>query len=189
MLQATPSKQENLPDFYAILENAKTQLFLPAIRLTKNEDAAKDLIQETVLKALLNKEKFQEGTNLKAWLFIIMRNTFITQYHRNNKVRPFESSSQFDYFANSADLSETGVEERKLREKELLSHINNLPEIYRKSFNWYVEGYKYREIADMLQIPIGTVKHRIHVARKILKKGIEKQQSFVGQSLRQLSYN
>ena len=185
-IQPAPKASVDVDD---VLRQAKNQLHLSAMRLTRSEEAAKDLIQETVLKALLNRDKFQQGTNLKAWLFIIMRNTFITQYHRSNKVRPFESSAQFDYFANSSDLSENGTEERLLREKEIKAHIDRLPDIYKRSFNWYLDGFKYREIADMLDIPIGTVKHRIHVARKILKENITKQQSFLNASLKQVRLN
>jgi RNA polymerase sigma-70 factor (ECF subfamily) len=143
-----------------------------AITLTRDSDAAKDLYQETLFRALSNKDKYHVGTNIKAWLYTIMRNIFINNYRRKAKQQTiFQSTSQ--ELAPVATAVESSTAESSLRLKEIQQAIHRLPELFRNPFLLYFDGYKYHEIADMLNEPLGTIKSRIHFARKLLKEQIQ----------------
>lgn len=155
-------------DFNALLYSASLSLKAPALKYTRNLDDANDLIQETLLKALKNRHKFQEGTNIKAWLYIIMKNTFITKYHQTDKknklVDPLENSYEL-LNTNTIDFN-NGVSTINM---EIIHRaLNELDKDYRTPFLMYFQGYKYEEISEKLQKPMGTVKNRIHMARKHL---------------------
>ena len=140
-----------------------------AMKLTKDSEEANDLLQETLLKAYTNREKFSEGTNLKAWLYTIMKNTFITNYQRMVRRGTFIDTTDNLHFINS---SSTKIENRAYGDfalKDINEAIEDLDEVYKTPFMMYFRGFKYHEIADRLEIPIGTVKNRIHIARKQLK--------------------
>jgi RNA polymerase sigma factor (sigma-70 family) len=140
-----------------------------AYKLTRDSEEANDLIQETLLKAISNREKFTDGTNLKAWLYTIMKNTFITNYHRLVKRKTFIDTTDNLHFINSSKaITENGAGS-KLAMDEISSAIKDLSYEYKTPFLMHFQGYKYFEIADILNIPIGTVKNRIHIARKELK--------------------
>ncbi|MBO9619825.1 MAG: RNA polymerase sigma factor [Niabella sp.] len=145
-----------------------------AVNLTKNSESANDLYQETLYKALANSEKYNTGTNIKAWLFTIMRNIFINDYRRNAKRKTILDSTPEDYLINLKQVSVVNTAESSLREKEILVAIENLPETFKVPFRLYFEGYKYQEIAEYLQEPLGTIKSRIHFARKLLKEQIRR---------------
>lgn len=141
-----------------------------AINLTRDLETAKDLIQETVYKALSNREKFKDGTNLKAWIFTIMRNIFINDYRRKRKRSTILDSTENSYFINivAHEIPNEGEADTYMNDiSKALSQVN---EIFRLPFIMHFEGFKYEEIAEELQIPVGTVKSRIHIARKSLKK-------------------
>jgi len=145
-----------------------------AITLTRDSEAAKDLFQETLYRAIANKEKYNVGTNIKAWLYTIMRNIFINNYRRKAKQKTIFDASPNDYLLNnsqSAVISDSA--ESNLRIRDIQGAIHNLPDIFRNPFLLYFDGYKYHEIADMLQEPLGTIKSRIHFARKLLKAQIQ----------------
>jgi len=152
-----------------LLENAD---FLKpfAINLTKDNEAANDLYQVTLYKALANQEKYNVGTNIKAWLFTIMRNIFINDYRRKSKQKTVFDSSANDYLINLKQASVNNAAESSLRMKEITEAVHQLPEIFKTPFRLYFDGYKYQEIADVLAEPLGTVKSRIHFARKLLKE-------------------
>ncbi len=140
-----------------------------ALKLTRDSEDANDLIQETMLKALSNKEKFREGTNLKAWLYTIMRNTFITDYHRMVRRATFiDTTDNLHYINSSGSVTENGANGRFVMD-DINKALENLKDEYKNPFLMYFKGFKYHEIADILHIPIGTVKNRIHIARKELK--------------------
>lgn len=140
-----------------------------ALRLTKDADDADDLLQETLLKALNNQEKFAEGTNLKAWLYTIMKNTFITNYQKLLRKNTFVDRSDNKHYINSTKHTvENGAYNNFVME-DINHAINHLDESYRTPFMMYYRGFKYHEISERLKIPIGTVKNRIHIARKDLK--------------------
>ena len=140
-----------------------------AINLTRDTEAANDLYQETLYKALANHEKYNAGTNIKAWLFTIMRNIFINDYRRKAKQKTIFDNSPNDFLLNLKQVSVNNAAESGLRMKEITTAIHELPEIFKTPFQLYFDGYKYQEIADILSEPLGTVKSRIHFARKLLK--------------------
>ncbi len=142
-----------------------------AITLTKNAETAGDLIQETFYRAYVNKEKYNSGTNMKAWLYTIMRNIFINDYRRNVKQR-YQVEKQFQPTTTHV-LNTAGTE---LQVKEIQKAITKLPDIFKQPFVLFYNGYKYNEIAEVLNEPLGTIKSRIHFARKFLKTHIINQE-------------
>lgn len=145
-----------------------------AINLTKDAEAANDLYQETLYKALANHEKYNAGTNIKAWLFTIMRNIFINDYRRKAKRKTVFDNTAEDFLINLKQASVPNGAESVIREKEIRTAIDQLPEIFKVPFLLYFDGYKYQEIAEYLNEPLGTIKSRIHFARKLLKEQISR---------------
>ncbi|GAA4302790.1 RNA polymerase sigma factor [Compostibacter hankyongensis] len=145
-----------------------------AITLTKDSEAAKDLYQETMFRAISNQDKYNVGTNIKAWLYTIMRNIFINNYRRKVKQKTIFDNSANDFLLDYQQAGTVNHTESALRVKDLYQAIHNLPEIFRHPFQMYLDGYKYHEIADMLHEPLGTIKSRIHFARKMLKSQISR---------------
>ncbi|MFT6969563.1 MAG: RNA polymerase sigma factor (sigma-70 family) [Roseivirga sp.] len=141
-----------------------------ALKLTKDSEDANDLLQETLMKAFKNREKFSEGTNLKAWLYTIMKNTFITNYQKMVRRGTFIDTTDNLHFINSSDSK---IENRAYGDfalNDINQAIDLLDDVYKTPFMMYFRGFKYQEIAERLEIPIGTVKNRIHIARKLLKE-------------------
>ena len=145
-----------------------------AINLTRDNEAAQDLYQETMYKALANQEKYHAGTNIKAWLFTIMRNIFINNYRRKAKHQTVFDNSPNDFLLNNNQVTVANVAESNMQMKEIRKAIYNLPEIFKTPFSLYFDGYKYHEIAEALHEPLGTIKSRIHFARKLLKEQINR---------------
>jgi RNA polymerase sigma-70 factor (ECF subfamily) len=145
-----------------------------AVNLTKDTEAANDLYQETLYKALANHEKYNAGTNIKAWLFTIMRNIFINNYRRKAKQRTIFDNTPEDYLINLKQSAVSNGAESTIRVKEIKGAIDRLPEIFKIPFLLYMDGYKYQEISDYLHEPLGTIKSRIHFARKLLKEQINR---------------
>lgn len=143
-----------------------------AVTLTRDSESAKDLVQETMYRAVANREKYNFGTNIKAWLYTIMRNIFINNYRKKVKQNVILDSSTNDFLLNHNQAAIKNLAESKLNVKEIQTEINHLPSIFKNPFLLYFDGYKYHEIAEMLQEPLGTVKSRIHFARKLLKERI-----------------
>ncbi|MCB9196154.1 MAG: sigma-70 family RNA polymerase sigma factor [Flavobacteriales bacterium] len=135
--------------------------------LTRDEEDAKDLLQETILKALRYRDKFVSPMNLKAWMYTIMRNTFINEYRRKNLVTIQRDDTPNDFVLNR-EMSKLQTQSSQVYTEEILTKINSLEEEYKIPFMMFVEGFKYKEISDELSLPIGTVKSRIYVARQIL---------------------
>lgn len=140
-----------------------------AFTLTKDNDAAKDLVQETLYKALSNKDKYHVGTNVKAWMYTIMRNTFINNYRRKARQHTTFDNSSNDFLINVPQATTPNDAEVNLRLKDIRTAVHRLPDLFRLPFQMYFEGYKYFEIAQTLHEPLGTIKSRIHFARKLLK--------------------
>lgn len=140
-----------------------------AIKLTHDREEASDLVQETMLKAITNREKFMDGTNLKAWLYTIMRNTFITDYHKKIRRNTHVDKTENQYFLNSTYNAVDNRSSGKFVMEDIQKAIQNLKADYSEPFLMYFKGWKYHEISEQLLIPIGTVKNRIHIARKLLK--------------------
>lgn len=145
-----------------------------AVTLTRDQEAAKDLFQETLFRALSNQDKYHAGTNIKAWLYTIMRNIFINNYRRKAKRNTIFDNTPNEFLIdyNQGAVSNQAV--AGIHIKEIQAAIHNLPEIFKNPFMLYYDGFKYHEIADMLQEPLGTIKSRIHFARKLLKEQIQR---------------
>ena len=161
-------------DFNQLLLS-NTEFLKPfAFTLTKDNEAAKDLLQETMYRALANKEKYNVGTNVKAWLYTIMRNIFINDYRRKARQQMVLDSTPNEYLINSYTGAVANDAFSNLNIKEVKSAIYHLPEIFRNPFLLYFDGFKYHEIAETLKEPLGTIKSRIHFARKLLKTQIQR---------------
>jgi RNA polymerase sigma-70 factor (ECF subfamily) len=145
-----------------------------AITLTRDHETANDLLQETMYRALANQEKYHVGTNIKAWLYTIMRNIFINNYRRKAKHNTIFDSTPNEFLLNNNQRTVANPAEGNIKLKEIHAAIEALPEIFKKPFLLYFDGYKYHEIADMLEEPLGTIKSRIHFARKLLKAHIDR---------------
>jgi len=156
-----------------LLQN--TEFLKPfAVTLTKDQESAKDLLQETMFRALANHEKYSVGTNIKAWLYTIMRNIFINNYRSKAKQNTIFDSTPNDFLINYNQSTIDNGAESNLRLKDIRAAVHNLPDIFKQPFMLYFEGYKYHEIADALGEPLGTIKSRIHFARRLLKEQISR---------------
>ena len=157
-------------NFDSSLINIVNKLKPYAINLTKNIDEADDLLQETMYRALANKEKYKVGTNLKAWLFTIMRNIFINAYRRKAKHHTIIDTTDNLYYLNNSSTTIHNDAEGDFVLRDTQNAIDRLSDDYKVPFLMYFEGFKYQEIAQDLELPLGTVKSRIFFARKELKK-------------------
>ena len=161
-------------DFNTMLMGNAEFLKPVAISLTRDYDSALDLFQETLYRALVNREKYNIGTNIKAWLYTIMRNIFINDYRRKVKQRTIFENTSDEYLANLSQGSVANAAESNIRIKEIKQAVEQLPEIYKTPFMLYFDGYHYNEIAKSLKEPLGTIKSRIHFARKLLKEQLSR---------------
>lgn len=145
-----------------------------ALKLTHNKEESKDLYQETAYRALVNKDKFRKGTNMKAWLFTIMRNIFINNYRKRSKKKIILDTTENQFYLNSLSAVTTNDANSSIMMNELQEMVNRLDEDIRSPFLLHYYGYKYQEIADQLHLPLGTIKSRIFFARKKLRRTIMK---------------
>ena len=173
------------------------QLFTTALRMTRNKADAEDLVQETFLKGWRAFDSYQQGTNLRAWLFRIMTNTFINKYNSQQR-RPqeteldeveelflFRRMGAFDQSKMSQSAEDQMLE--LFTDDEVKNAIEELPETFRIPVLLSdVEGFSYKEIAEMLEVPIGTVMSRLHRGRKAMQKMLyeyAKERGLVDESL------
>lgn len=143
-----------------------------ALSLTHNMEDASDLLQDTYVKAITYREKFEDSTNIKAWLFTIMKNTFINAYRRNVKTKQLitkgdDIALNRAFKQNSYDHSDS-----RINAKEIIRQIETLDDQYKVPFTRYYNGYKYEEIANEMKLPLGTIKSRIFIARKLLMNAL-----------------
>ncbi len=164
-------------EFYNKFDQMASLLHAFAYNLTKNVEDAKDLFQETAYRAMTNRDKFRPGTNFKAWLFTIMKNIFINNYRKKTKANTIMDSTDNLYYINSGSTIISNHAESNIMMKELIGMIEELDESVKIPFLMHYQGFKYQEIADHLELPLGTVKSRIFFARKELKELIEKRYS------------
>lgn len=158
----TDAFQTNLMDLQDNLLNF-------AYMLTSNRDDAYDLLQDTTLKAIDNRDKYADNTNFKGWVFTIMRNLFINNYRRASRAATMIDTTDNLYHLSLSQDSGLDSPEGSIAATEITTAINEFSDEYRLPFTMHVEGYKYQEIADELNLPVGTVKSRIFFARKQLK--------------------
>ncbi len=140
-----------------------------AYQLTTNRDAAQDLVQDTTLKVLDNEEKYVDNVNFKGWVFTIMRNIFINNYRRQVRSATVVDQTEDLYHLNLSQESGLETPEGSFAAREISEALNSFSDEYRVPFSMYVAGYKYSEIAEEMQLPLGTVKSRIFFARKRLQ--------------------
>lgn len=158
----------SITEFNSMVLNHSEGLKPFAISLTRDHEEAKDLCQQTLYKAFAYREKYEQGTNIKAWLFTIMRNIFINDYRRNARKRIVFDTVKYSQtgYADSSDIN--------LRLREIETAIHKLPSIFKAACLLYLQGYKYHEIALALNEPLGTIKSRIHFAKKVLQKQLDR---------------
>ena len=142
---------------------------------TRNKEEREDLVQETFLKALLHKKAYKEGTNLRAWLFTIMKNTFINNYRRNKKVQSVITKEDSTPWINNISGNVIYQADHNTKYTQIVMLINTLPEEQKIPFEMINQGYKYWEIAEKFNIPIGTVKSRIFLARQKLNQLLDEE--------------
>lgn len=144
-----------------------------AYTLCRDKESSKDLVQETILKALTYEKQYREDTNLKAWLFTIMKNIFINNYRKEKKMRMVFDGSKDLYYLNVAETNKQLDPEKRFEQGEVLHNMNSLESEYQAPLQMFFEGFKYKEIADELGLPIGTIKSRIFLGRKQLASKME----------------
>lgn len=142
-------------------------------RFTHNRDESNDLVQDTLLKALMYRDKFKEDTNLKGWLFTIMRNTFINSYRKSQRTRTSNDTTKDLYFLHVEEEHTFNRPHERMEFKEIWRNMNGIKEELLQPFKMHTSGYKYHEIAEHLKLPIGTVKNRIFHARKEIQKRLQ----------------
>ncbi len=150
----------------------RTLLYSFAFRLTKNEEEAHDLLQETAYKAFKYRNMYRPKTNLRAWLMTIMRNTFINNYRQRKRRQTLNDTTVNQYFLNAGNQTVYNEGESNVTTEELWKLIQDLEDWMKIPFLMHYQGYKYEEIAQELDIPLGTVKSRIFFARRRLQKHI-----------------
>ena len=144
-----------------------------AYQLTTNREEAQDLLQDTTLKALDNEEKYVDNVNFKGWIFTIMRNIFINNYRQTVRKATVIDQTEDLYHLNISQESGLSTPEGSYAVKEISSVLDEFTDDYRIPFNMYVAGYKYNEIAEKMNLPLGTIKSRIFFARKRLRKRLQ----------------
>ncbi len=165
-------------EFKDILINNTIFLKPYAITLTHDQEKAKDLLQDTYYRALINKEKYQNGTNIKAWLYTIMRNIFINDYRKKKNQNIILDNTDDNFLINSSKNVVENNAISNIGEKEIWSAIHHLPNEYKQPFLMYFNGNKYQDIANEMHQPLGTIKSKIHFARKFLKQYLQKREIF-----------
>ncbi len=157
-------------DFTKTVSTLRPALKSLTYRFTSNKEESQDLVQDTILKALLYRDKFRTDTNLKGWLFTIMRNTYINNYRKVQREKTSRDNSKELYFLNVEDTHTFNRPESSVEFKEVWRNMNTVKDELLIPFKMHTSGYKYHEIAKHLGIPIGTVKNRIFHARKEIQK-------------------
>ena len=144
-----------------------------ALMLTANRDDAQDLLQDTTLKVLDNQDKFVDNVNFKGWVLAVMRNIFINNYHKIVRVQTVVDSSADLYNLDVVNDSGFDSPDKAYQIKEITKAINGLNDDLKVPFSMFLSGYKYNEIAEKLNVPLGTVKSRIFFARQELQKRLK----------------
>jgi RNA polymerase sigma-70 factor (ECF subfamily) len=159
-------------EFNQYYSQNEAALYNFATKLTRNRMDAEDLVQETAIKIYKNLHRFLEGSNFKNWSFTILKNTFITKYNKRKKRAVLNTSVEDMMFAIDDIHITNNAAASKMNIDNINACIQLLSKKSREPFELYIRGYKYEEISQMLDIPMGTVKSRINFARKKLKQAL-----------------
>ncbi|MCM1033281.1 MAG: RNA polymerase sigma factor [Odoribacter sp.] len=162
----------NSKSFQARIMAVQDNLLNFAYMLTANHDDAYDLLQDTTLKVLENEDKYVENTNFKGWAFTIMRNLFINNYRRRARSKIVVDRSDDLYQINMSQSSGFESPEGAMSSGDIHLLIDKLSDDMRIPFSLHLAGYKYKEIAEYMNQPVGTIKSRIFFARKQLQKAL-----------------
>lgn len=162
-----------MSEFTSRMLEYKDALNYFAFSLCREKEASRDLVQETMLKALTYEQKYRDDTNLKAWLFTIMKNIFINNYRKERKMRMVFDGSKDLYYLNVAETNKQLDPEKGFEQREVMNKMDELELEYKAPLKMFFEGFKYKEIADELGLPIGTIKSRIFLGRKQLANRME----------------
>ncbi|RME96126.1 MAG: RNA polymerase sigma factor [Bacteroidetes bacterium] len=165
----------NEAQFQQELNGVKDLAFRFALKLTGNYQDAQDLWQESCLRAFRYRDKYEKGTNFKAWLSTIVRNCFITNRRKNARRNHTSQAIESYSYALESTIMVPNEGEANLRMQAIFQQLNKLSELYRIPFLLHYQGYEYKEIAEQLNVPIGTVKSRIFTARRLLKEALTKE--------------
>lgn len=157
------------PEFTMKVAGMHKVLELFTHRFTNDRDESLDLVQDTILKALMYKDRFKDDINLKGWLFIIMRNTFINNFRKARGIKTVSDTTDF-HILNVKDDNTFNSPESKYEYEDVWKNVHEVREDLIVPFKMHLSGYKYHEIAKQLKIPVGTVKNRIFNARKEIQK-------------------
>ena len=171
-------------NFAQNLLSVQTELRHFAYKLTADREDANDLLQETSLKVLDNEDKtslkvldnedkYTDETNFKGWVYTIMRNIFINNYRKTQRDQTYVDQTDNLFYLNKNESDEPVTVDNGYDLKEMNSIVNALPQEYRIPFLMYVSGFKYREIADKMDLPLGTIKSRIHSTRQRLQEELK----------------
>ena len=158
---------------YDQLDRVSNSLRAFSLKLTGNNVDAEDLYQDTALRIITNADKYNPGTNFKAWAVTIMRNIFINNYRKKVRRNLIIDQTPNNYYLNLGEKAVGNDGETNVIFGELIKMVNTLPEDFREPFIMAYQGYKYEEIAEQLGSPLGTIKSRIFFARKKLQKMYE----------------
>lgn len=163
----------NSTNFTKDLLSIQDDLLRFAYKLTADREDANDLLQETSLKALDNEDKYMPETNFKGWVYTIMRNIFINNYRKIVREQTFVDQTDNLYHLNSSTEPTYESADQAYDLKEMHRVVNALPSEYKVPFSMHVAGFKYREIAEKLGLPLGTVKSRIFCTRQKLQQELK----------------
>lgn len=182
-MDETAKKEDKTRDFESAALEHIDSLFNVGMRMTRNREEAEDLVQETYLKVHRFSHTFKEGSNLKAWLFKILRNTFINSFRKKirepkevhyNEIEDFYLYNKIKTDkANDVNLSSEGSSVYEFLEDEVKNAVDNLPLAFKEAILYSdIEELSYGEISEIIGCPIGTVKSRLFRARKLLQKSL-----------------
>jgi RNA polymerase sigma-70 factor (ECF subfamily) len=159
------------PDtFTGHLVSLQEQLFFYALRLTDNQDDAMDLVQETSYKALKNKSRLHNDDHIRAWLYTILRNTYINYLRSSHYKQLVNDTNDLNQIQLQTRAAPEDSPDEQLIRKELHEIIHMLPVVYEEPIRMFLTGYSYKEISKQMKIPIGTVKSRIHLGKKQIRR-------------------
>lgn len=161
-------------EFSSKLLSLEHSLLNFAYRLNLKRDDAKDLVQETYLRVLTNREKYVDSEKFKSWTFTIMKNTFVDNYRRNFRKNIFSDQTVESFFINQTEPTGTDNPDSEYSAREITQRIDQLQDKLRVPLKMYINGYKYTEIAQDLKVNLGTVKKRIFLSRKQLMTQISR---------------